>query len=138
LETEEEAQAVIDELAEGADFAELAAERSVGPSGPNGGQLGWFTAGMMVPEFEEAVFALEPGEVSEPVETQFGWHVILLSDTRAQEPPALEEVRAELLEGLRRARVDARVEELMSEAEIERPELDIDPSVIANNDLIEE
>lgn len=138
VETEEEAQAVIDELAEGADFAELAAERSVGPSGPNGGQLGWFTAGMMVPEFEEAVFALEPGEVSEPVETQFGWHVILLSDTRAQEPPALEEVRAELLEGLRRARVDARVEELMSEAEIERPELDIDPSVIANNDLIEE
>jgi peptidyl-prolyl cis-trans isomerase C len=138
VETEEEAQAVIDELAEGADFAELAAELSVGPSGPNGGQLGWFTAGMMVPEFEEAVFALEPGEVSEPVETQFGWHVILLSDTRAQEPPALEEVRAELLEGLRRARVDARVEELMSEAEIERPELDIDPSVIANNDLIEE
>jgi peptidyl-prolyl cis-trans isomerase C len=138
VETEEEAQAIIDDLAEGADFAELASERSVGPSGPNGGQLGWFTAGMMVPEFEEAVFELEAGEVSEPVETQFGWHVILLGETREQQPPALEEVRAELIEGLRRARVDARVEELMSRAEIERPELDIDPAVIANDDLIEE
>ncbi len=138
VETEEEAQAIIDELAEGADFAELAAERSVGPSGPNGGQLGWFTAGMMVPEFEEAVFELEAGEVSSPVQTQFGWHVILLGETREQQPPALEEVRAELVEGLRRARVDARVEELMSRAEIERPELDIDPAVIANDDLIAE
>ncbi len=138
VETEEEAQAVLDELEEGADFAELAAERSVGPSGPNGGQLGWFTAGMMVPEFEEAVMALEPGEVSAPVETQFGWHVVVLNETRAQEPPALEEVRADLVEGLRRARVEARVEELMAEAEVDRPELDIDPAVIANDDLIGE
>jgi peptidyl-prolyl cis-trans isomerase C len=138
VETEEEAQAVIDDLEEGAEFAELAAERSIGPSGPNGGQLGWFTAGMMVPDFETAVFDLEPGEVSAPVETQFGWHVILLEDTRAQEPPALEEVREELLDGLRRARVEARVGELVAEAEIERPELDIDPAVIANTDLIED
>lgn len=138
VETEEEAQAILSELEEGADFAELAAERSTGPSGPNGGQLGWFTAGMMVPEFEEAVMALEPGEVSPPVQTQFGWHVVVLNDTRAQEPPALEEVRAELVEGLRRARVEARVEELMAEAEIDRPELDIDPAVIANDGLIQE
>jgi peptidyl-prolyl cis-trans isomerase C len=80
VETEEEAQALIDALGEGADFAELAAESSIGPSGPNGGQLGWFTAGMMVPEFEVAVFELEAGEVSAPVQTQFGWHVILLND----------------------------------------------------------
>jgi peptidyl-prolyl cis-trans isomerase C len=107
VETEEEAQALIDALGEGADFAELAAENSIGPSGPNGGQLGWFTAGMMVPEFEVAVFELEAGEVSAPVQTQFGWHVILLNDTREQAPPTLEDVRAELIEGLRRARVDA-------------------------------
>ncbi|MDG4647038.1 peptidylprolyl isomerase [Roseibacterium sp. SDUM158017] len=138
VEAEDEAQAIIDELAGGADFAELAAERSIGPSGPNGGQLGWFSAGMMVPEFETAVFDLEPGEVSAPVETQFGWHVILLNDTREQAPPALEEVRAELIDGLRRARVEARIEELMTEAEIERPELDIDPAVIANVDLLQD
>jgi peptidyl-prolyl cis-trans isomerase C len=138
VETEEEAQALIDQLAEGADFAELAAENSIGPSGPNGGQLGWFTAGMMVPDFEAAVFELEAGEVSAPVETQFGWHVILLNDMREQAPPALDDVRAELIEGLRRARVDARIEELMAAAEIERPELDIDPAVIANTDLLNE
>ncbi|BDW87007.1 peptidylprolyl isomerase [Roseicyclus marinus] len=136
VETEEEAQALIAELGEGADFAELAQERSIGPSGPNGGQLGWFTAGMMVPTFEEAVFALSVGEVSAPVETQFGWHVILLNDTRDQAPPALEEVRAELEDGLRRARVDAAITELSEAAAVERPELDIDPSVIRNLDLI--
>jgi peptidyl-prolyl cis-trans isomerase C len=138
VETEEEAQGLIDALAEGADFAELAAESSIGPSGPNGGQLGWFTAGMMVPEFENAVFELEAGEVSVPVQTQFGWHVILLNDIREQAPPALEQVRAELIEGLRRARVDSRIEELVAEAEIDRPELDIDPAVIANTDLLNE
>jgi peptidyl-prolyl cis-trans isomerase C len=138
VETEEEAQALIDALADGADFAELAAENSIGPSGPNGGQLGWFTAGMMVPEFETAVFELEAGEVSVPVQTQFGWHVILLNEVREQAPPTLDQVRAELVEGLRRARVDARIEELMAGAEIERPELDIDPAVIANTDLLNE
>jgi peptidyl-prolyl cis-trans isomerase C len=127
VETEEEAQALIDALGEGADFAELAAENSIGPSGPNGGQLGWFTAGMMVPEFEAAVFELEAGEVSAPVQTQFGWHVILLNDMREQAPPALEQVRAELIEGLRRARVDAASTSLMGEAEIERRSLTSTP-----------
>jgi peptidyl-prolyl cis-trans isomerase C len=138
VETEEEALALIDELAEGADFAELAAEHSIGPSGPNGGELGWFTAGMMVPEFENAVFGLEPGEVSVPVQTQFGWHVIVLNDARAQEPPAIDEVRADLLDGLRRARIDARIAELVGAAEVDRPALDIDPSVIANTGLLTE
>jgi peptidyl-prolyl cis-trans isomerase C len=136
VETQEEAEALLAELADGADFAELAMERSTGPSGPNGGQLGWFTAGMMVPAFEEAVFALEVGEVSPPVETQFGWHVVVLNDSREQEPPGLEQVRAELEEGLRRARVDARLEELTQAAEIVRPEIQIDPSVIRDLDLI--
>lgn len=138
LETEEEAQAVIDALAEGADFAELAQERSIGPSGPNGGQLGWFGAGMMVPSFEEATFALEVGEVSAPVQTQFGWHVIVLNDTREQEPPGLEQVRAELEEGLRQARVEAAMTEVLQAAEIDRPEIAIDPSVIRALDLITE
>jgi peptidyl-prolyl cis-trans isomerase C len=138
VESEADAQAVIDALAEGADFGELAQERSTGPSGPNGGELGWFSEGMMVPSFEEAAFALEVGEVSAPVQTQFGWHVIVLNDTREQDPPGLEQVRAELTEGLREARVDAAMNELVQSAEIERPELDFDPSVIRQMDLIAE
>lgn len=137
VETEEEAAAVIDELAAGADFAELAAERSVGPSGPNGGQLGWFTRGMMVPEFEEAVFALEVGEVSPPVETQFGWHVVVLNEMRDQAAPPLEVVREELLNGLRQSRVEAFVAEQTDDAEVERVELEIDPSIIRDLDLLE-
>lgn len=138
VETEAEAEALIGELAAGADFAELAAERSIGPSGPNGGQLGWFGAGMMVPSFEEATFALEVGEVSAPVQTQFGWHVIVLNDTREQAPPALDQVRAELEEGLRQARVDATMAEVVEQAEIDRPEIAIDPSAIRALDLIAE
>lgn len=136
VETEEAAQALITELAEGADFAELAQERSIGPSGPNGGDLGWFGAGMMVPEFEQAVFALEVGQVSAPVQTQFGWHVIILNETREQEPPGLEQVRAELEDGLRRARVDTAITELSAGADVVRPEIEIDPSVIRNLDLL--
>ncbi|MFV1874195.1 peptidylprolyl isomerase [Nioella sp.] len=135
--TEEEAQALVEELEGGADFAELAREHSTGPSGPNGGQLGWFTAGMMVPSFEEAVFALEVGEVSPPVETRFGWHVVILNDSRDQAAPALEEVREQLEEGLRQARVDAHIESLTAAAEIDRPELDIDPALIRNLDLLD-
>ncbi len=138
VETEEEALALIEQLAEGADFAELAQEFSTGPSGPNGGQLGWFGAGMMVPEFEQAAFALDVGEVSPPVQTQFGWHVLILNDRRTQEPPSLEQVRGEIEESLRRARVDARIEEMTAAADVARPELDIDPSVIRNSGLLDD
>lgn len=137
VETQEAAQALVEELEGGADFAELAREHSTGPSGPNGGQLGWFTAGMMVPSFEEAVFALEVGEVSPPVETRFGWHVVILNDSREQAAPALEEVREQLEEGLRQARVDAHIESLTADAEIDRPELDIDAALIRNLDLLD-
>lgn len=136
VETEAEALEVLDALAEGADFAELAQERSIGPSGPNGGALGWFSAGMMVPSFEEAVFALSAGEVSPPVETQFGWHVVLLNETREQEAPGLEQVRAELEDGLRRARVDEAIGNLTAAADVVRPEIAIDPSTIRDLDLI--
>ncbi len=137
VETQEEAQALVDQLEEGADFAELAQEHSTGPSGPNGGQLGWFGAGMMVPAFEQAVFTLGVGEVSEPVETRFGWHVIILNDSREQALPTLDDVRADLTEMLRTARVDAYIEELREGGEVDQPELDIDPALIRNLDLLE-
>ncbi|NBB81817.1 MAG: peptidylprolyl isomerase [Alphaproteobacteria bacterium] len=119
LETEEEAQAVIDELDGGAEFAALAEERSIGPSAENGGDLGWFAQGDMVAPFGEAAFALEPGSYTDtPVETQFGWHVILAEDTRSQEPPGLEEVRGQLEQQLTRSIVQEIVAELEADAEI--------------------
>jgi len=134
--TEEEARSLIDQLNDGADFVALAQEFSTGPSGPNGGALGWFGTGMMVPEFEAAVAGLEAGEISAPVQTQFGWHVVKLNESRISAPPALEDVRADLEEELRRQRVDAYLAELTEAAEIARPEVEIDMSLIRNIDLL--
>jgi peptidyl-prolyl cis-trans isomerase C len=134
--TEEEAQNLIDQLNDGADFVALAQEFSTGPSGPNGGALGWFGTGMMVPEFETAVAGLEAGEISAPFQTQFGWHVVKLNESRISAPPALEDVRADLEEELRRQRVDAYLAELTEAAEITRPEVEIDMSLIRNIDLL--
>ncbi|ETX27798.1 peptidylprolyl isomerase [Roseivivax isoporae] len=138
VETEEEAQEIATELEGGADFAELARTRSTGPSGPNGGALGWFGAGQMVAPFEEAVMALEAGEVSGPVETQFGWHVIKLNETRQKSAPPLEEVREQIEAQLRQQGIEARIGEMVEAAEIERPDTsEIDPSVLSNLGLLE-
>lgn len=138
LETEEEAKAVQQELKDGAMFAEVAREKSIGPSGPNGGSLGWFGAGMMVPAFEAATIALKPGEISDPVETQFGWHVILLNDVRAQNIPTLEEKRAEIEQQLGRQLAQDLLERLTDEADVNvtAPE-DLDVSLIRSLDLLE-
>lgn len=137
VETEEEAKAVKADLDAGADFAETAMAKSTGPSGPRGGDLGWFSAGMMVPDFEAAVIALQPGEISDPVQTQFGWHVIQLNETRTKAAPPLDDVRIEIENKLRRALVDARVSELTEAAEIELPDLSgIPPEVLQNLDLV--
>lgn len=112
VETEEAALAVVEELTGGANFAAVAREKSTGPSGPNGGQLGWFGAGAMVPEFEAAVVELEVGEVSSPVKTQFGWHIITLNESRVQEAPELEDVREELELQIRQVRAQAKIEEV--------------------------
>lgn len=139
LETEDQALAIQVQLAEGADFAELAKEKSTGPSGPNGGNLDWFGKGAMVPEFEEAMLALEVGAVSDPVQTQFGWHVIRLNETRDVPVPSLEELRDELAIKLQRDAVEARITELTVGTEITRidPET-IDPSVLSTLELTAE
>lgn len=105
LEKEEEALAVIKSLDGGADFAELAKEKSTGPSGPNGGDLGYFGKGQMVPEFEAAVFDLEKGKYTkEPVKTQFGYHVILKEDERDREPPSFDQVKEQIRQAVSRER----------------------------------
>jgi peptidyl-prolyl cis-trans isomerase C len=94
VETQGEAAGLIEELEGGADFEELAKEKSTGPSGPNGGDLGWFAPNQMVPPFSQAVASLEDGAFTKtPVQTQFGWHVILREDSRETTPPTLESVR---------------------------------------------
>jgi len=94
VETQSAAIGLIGELDEGANFQELAKVNSTGPSGPNGGDLGWFSPNQMVKPFSDAVAELADGEYTkEPVQTQFGWHVILRVETRASEPPTLESVR---------------------------------------------
>jgi peptidyl-prolyl cis-trans isomerase C len=94
VDTQGEAMALVEELKGGADFVELAKEHSTGPSAPAGGDLGWFTAQAMVEPFSNAVAAMENGAFTpEPVQTQFGWHVILREDSRDSAPPPLDSVR---------------------------------------------
>lgn len=140
VETEEAALALIERLDAGDDFAFLARENSTGPSARNGGELGWFGPGRMVPDFEAAVMALEVGEVSPPVQTQFGWHVIILNDQRDQERPSLEEMTPQIRAELEEAAILARIDELTAAAEITRLEGEdaIDPSLINNLGLLSE
>ncbi len=94
---EAEAKKLIAELDKKADFAELAKKHSLGPTGKNGGELDWFDASQMVKPFADAVSAMKPGTHSkEPVNTQFGWHVIELQETRVAEPPPFEDAKPQL------------------------------------------
>lgn len=135
--TEDEAKALIAELEGGADFAELARQKSTGPSGPNGGALGWFGRGMMVPPFEAAVVELDVGEISQPVQTQFGWHVIKLNDARDKAAPEFEQVRAELATEIQDKAIEAEIEALTEQAEITRNEA-VSPSVLSRPELLDE
>jgi peptidyl-prolyl cis-trans isomerase C len=120
VETREEATGLIGELNEGADFSELAKEHSTGPSGKNGGDLGWFAATQMVAPFSEAASKLEKGSyTSEPVETQFGWHIIILDDMRDSTPPPFEQVRSQLQTVVQSQAVQAYVQQLRDDADIE-------------------
>jgi len=105
VKTEDEAKDVIKQLDAGKDFAELAKEKSTGPNASKGGELGYFTHGQMVPEFETAAFALKPGEYTKtPVKTQFGWHVIKVEDKRNAPPPPLDQVSDQVKQVIMRER----------------------------------
>jgi len=137
VETEEEARSLIAELEDGADFAELAKANSTGPSGPSGGDLGWFLPDAMVAEFADAVQEMEPGAISEPVQTQFGWHVIKLNDTRETTPPPLDEVRGEIEGQLQLDAIETIVSDAVDGAEITRPETQIDPALLRDTSLLD-
>tara|TARA_R110001583_G_scaffold31776_1_gene108323 strand:+ start:29191 stop:30066 length:876 start_codon:yes stop_codon:yes gene_type:complete len=119
LENEDDAKAVIAELDDGADFAELAKEKSTGPSAPTGGDLGFFNRGDMVAPFAEAAFAMDAGSYSKtPVQTQFGWHVIQVEEKKDGEQPSLEEVHQQMAAELSQKAVEDLVKELRSNAEV--------------------
>ena len=119
VETEEAAKAIIKELIAGADFATLAKAKSTGPSGPNGGALGSFGRGQMVPAFEAAAFALADGAITtKPVQTQFGWHVIKVDTKTVTPAPTLDEMRDQLLKTLSTQAVGRVLEELRAKQTI--------------------
>ncbi|MEP5762228.1 MAG: peptidylprolyl isomerase [Litoreibacter sp.] len=138
VETEEEAKEIIAQLEDGEDFAEIAKEKSTGPSGPSGGDLGWFGKGQMVPEFENAVFAMQDGQVSAPVKTDFGWHVVKRTASRAQEAPELATVRDELEQQLRSTAIEDAIEGITESADVVRTDVTVDPSIIRQIDLLTE
>ncbi len=118
--TEEEARRIIGRLNEGEDFDALVQEFAAGEGNRQGGDLGWFQRQDMVPPFGETAFALQPGEFTQtPVQTQFGWHVILVEDRRTPTPPARDEVREELEQGLRQAIAQQIIAELRQNADIQ-------------------
>jgi peptidyl-prolyl cis-trans isomerase C len=120
LENKEQAVEVIQSLEDGADFAELAKEKSTGPSGPKGGDLGWFGLDSMVPAFGDALGKMSAGESSqEPVETKFGWHVIKLEETRDVPEPAFEDMKRDLQNKVLNSRLQAYLQELTDAAKIE-------------------
>ncbi|PSJ54928.1 peptidylprolyl isomerase [Pseudaminobacter soli (ex Li et al. 2025)] len=131
VKTKEEAEAIIKQLDGGAKFEDLAKEKSSDPgSGANGGDLGYFGPGQMVPEFEKAAFALEPGSYTkEPVKTQFGWHIIKVEDKRTQQPPAFDQVKAQIRSLLLRDKYFELVKSLRGNAKVDVTDPDLKKAV---------
>lgn len=120
--TEDEAKVVADELKKGADFAELAKKKSKDPGAAEGGDLGYFTKDQMVPEFAEVAFKLDKGQLSDPVKTQFGWHVIRVEDKRDRPIPEFDKVKDQLENFVVRKAQAELITKLRGEGKIERME----------------
>ncbi len=135
--TEVEAKDIVFALDDGADFAALAKEKSTGPSGPKGGDLGWFVKERMVPEFGATVALMIPETISDPVQTKFGWHVIKLFETREAAKPSFDSVRDEIEEQLSVEATNAAIVRLESTAKILRIEIEIEPSIIRRTQLLD-
>jgi len=123
LESEEEAQDILEQLKAGGDFSEIAKEKSTGPSAAQGGDLGYLTKGTIIPEIEEVVFALEVEELSEVVKTDFGFHILKITEKKPETVKALEEVKEEIIQTLlptkQKEAFDNLLEELKGKVEIE-------------------
>ena len=134
VDTEEEAQNILMIAKEGSNFSDLAKENSTGPSASNGGDLGWFGRGAMVSEFDEAVSQMKVGDISGPVKTKFGWHIIKLNDQRNY--PSLETKREELEGQLRNTAISKKIEFLQDNSAIEVFNPTFNLEEIRNSDLL--
>jgi peptidyl-prolyl cis-trans isomerase C len=120
VESEDDAKAVAAELKKGADFAELAKKKSKDPGASDGGDLGFFTKDQMVPEFSAVAFTLEPGKISDPVKSQFGWHIIKVEEKRNRQAPAFEQVKPQIETYVTRKAQADYVAKLREAAKVER------------------
>ena len=121
LETKDDALEVINLLEQGKSFEELAKSKSTGPSGPSGGDLGWFKRGQMVPPFEKVAFLLDSQEITkEPVQTQFGWHVIKVFQKRIPDAPSFDSMKTTLIQDIERRVIAKKVQDLRLDASIEK------------------
>lgn len=138
VDSEEKAKDLKKQLDEGADFAELAKANSTDTgSGAQGGDLGWFGLGMMVKPFEEAVVAAEPGKVTGPVKSDFGWHLVLVKESRIAAQPTLDDMREELAAEIENKAVEAKIAELTGTAKVEKPGAAVDPALVKKTELID-
>ncbi len=138
VDSQEKAEALKAELDEGADFAALAAEHGTDGTAARGGDLGWFVHEQMVPEFADAAFAMQPGEISDPVQSPFGWHLIKLDERRERAAPPIEEVRGQIVEQLtQQAQTDV-LTELRQGAEIEPGAGQVPATAIRADEMIAE
>ncbi|MEM6905806.1 MAG: peptidylprolyl isomerase [Pseudomonadota bacterium] len=136
VDTREEADEIKAKLDGGEEFAALAAEHGTDGTAQKGGDLGYFVHEQMVPEFADAAFAMEPGQISEPVESPFGWHLIQLNDRRDREPPALQEVFGDIATELTGAAEEAVISEITDGIEIERLDTGIPAEAIKDDALL--
>ena len=135
---EAKAKDLLAQLEGGADFAELAKVNSTDTgSGANGGDLGWFGLGMMVKPFEDAVVAAEKGKVIGPIKTDFGYHLILVKETRIAAQPTLDDIRDELASEIEKTAIEAHVKTITDAAKIEKPGEGIDPAVLGDLTLLD-
>ncbi|WP_050527968.1 peptidylprolyl isomerase [Pseudorhodobacter aquimaris] len=137
VKTEDEAKAIKTQIDGGANFGDMAKEHSSDGAAANGGDLGWFSEGMMVAPFQDAVFAMEVNSVSDPVETQFGWHLIELKETRIKAAPPLDEMREELAAEIEQAAVTAHIKSIMDAATVESFGDGLDPALLRNDTLLD-
>jgi len=137
VDSEDKAKALKAQIDGGAAFADVAKANSSDGSAANGGDLGWFGLGQMVPEFDAAVVTLQVGQVSDPIKTQFGWHIIKLNDKRETTPPALDTARPDIENQLRQEALQAKLDALRSAAKIDKPDITaVPPAAIRESDLL--
>ena len=134
---EGQAKTIRKDISNGKNFEALAKEHSIGPTGKNGGSLDWFDLGSMVPEFSTALMVLSEGDISQPVQTKFGWHLIKLNKTREKKVPEFKEIKAQLVQNLRQKKINDYLKSLTENSEISFVGKNINPNEITNIKLLE-